>query len=73
MSNMFVSVRDVARAFGVCLDTVRDWEAAGKIPAASRTPTNRRRWHVSALIPSLEAGKYPVPATWASASNKAAA
>lgn len=39
----------VAVLFGVARDTVKRWEAAGKLPAAKRTPTGHRRYPRAAI------------------------
>jgi len=39
-----LAIGEVARVYGVSVDTIREWESAGKIPASFRTPGNQRRW-----------------------------
>lgn len=42
----------IAAYFGVSRQSIRNWEADGKIPAAHRTVTNHRRFtdkHIKAL------------------------
>ena len=39
-----LAIGEVARVYGVSVDTIREWETAGKIPPSFRTPGNQRRW-----------------------------
>lgn len=42
----------LAEKFGVCEQSIRDWESQKKIPAAERTPGGHRRYtdvHIAAL------------------------
>jgi excisionase family DNA binding protein len=43
----FMSVGEVADAFGVHRDTVKRWEKAGRISPAIRIPSGHRRYHRS--------------------------
>lgn len=42
----YVDIRTVADMLGVSYNTLRRWDAAGKLPAG-RTPTGHRRWLLS--------------------------
>lgn len=64
MSTMLLSLPDLAAAFGVDRKTIRNWERDGKIPKASRTLGNHRRWNSAEVAPILVARGYAVPATW---------
>ncbi len=64
---MLVSSGDIAKAAGVIADCVRQWEAKGKLPKASRTLGGHRRWHVRDVAPLLTAEGYEVPASWSAA------
>lgn len=43
MNEQPLKIGEVARQIGVSVDTIRAWEAAGKL-AATRTPGNQRRF-----------------------------
>ena len=45
----FVSPREASKRLGVSADTLRRWEAAGKIQAI-RTPTGHRRYDLTSLV-----------------------
>jgi putative resolvase len=61
-TDTYLSIGDVARAFGVTVPTVRNWERAGKIRSI-RTPGNQRRFAESD-VEAMLAGA----ADWAPAS-----
>ena len=44
----YVDIRTVSNMLGVSYNTLRRWDAAGKLPA-ERTPTGHRRWLLSAV------------------------
>lgn len=46
---------DVARHLGINVKTVREYEAAGTIPAAQRTPFGHRYWPVGQLGAIIQA------------------
>lgn len=45
----FVSPKEASERLGVSVDTLRRWEAAGKIKAM-RTPTGHRRYDMTSLV-----------------------
>ena len=50
-------IGDAARRLGVSVDTLREWDATGKLPSAYRTPGNQRRYRradIEALIQPAE-------------------
>lgn len=49
-----LSVGAVADAFGVHPDTIKRWEKAGLIAAATRTPTGHRRFRRADVNARLE-------------------
>ncbi|EQD34590.1 transposase OrfA, partial [mine drainage metagenome] len=46
---MLVSIEDAARELGVWPETLRRWEAEGKIEPPMRTPSGRRRYDLAKL------------------------
>ncbi len=61
---MLVSVSDVAAAFGVDRKTVRNWEKAGALPKAGRTPGGWMRWGAEDMAVALRSRGLPVPKSW---------
>lgn len=60
----YVSPKEAARRLGVSVDSLRRWEAAGKIHAI-RTPSGQRRFDINSYIP----GSKPNRKTKASSKN----
>lgn len=69
---MLLSLSDLMAAFGVGRDAIRDWERDGRLPRASRTPGNHRRWSAVDIARILVARGYAVPKTWGVADVTAA-
>lgn len=51
--SQFISPREASKRLGVSVDTLRRWEAAGKINAI-RTPTGHRRYDLTSLVTNSE-------------------
>lgn len=49
----FISPKEASKRLGVSVDTLRRWEAAGKINAI-RTPTGHRRYDLTSLVTNSE-------------------
>ena len=60
----YVSPKEAARRLGVSVDSLRRWEAAGKIHAI-RTPSGQRRFDINSYVP----GSKPNRKTKASSKN----
>ncbi len=50
MSNEIISIGELATRLGVCVVTIRRWEANGTIKPASRTPGKHRRFNYNDFI-----------------------
>jgi transposase-like protein len=45
----------VARFYGVCPQTIKNWVRDGKIPEPSRSPSGRAVWHADQINPATVA------------------
>lgn len=63
--NKLLTIKQAADLLGVSTQTLRRWERTGKIPAASRTNGNQRRYSHSLLKPSKSDSKEKIRPTLA--------
>ena len=57
----YLQIRDAAKYLGVCQNTLRNWEMAGKIPVRRHPVNNYRLYKRSDLDRLLRQAERPVP------------